>query len=56
MPGGYYLSRNLDNAFRNAVYYNKKAMDVMFDYVHKINNELTDKRKELGLNVASAEQ
>lgn len=56
VPGGYYLSRNLDNAFRNAVYYNKKAMDVMFDYVHKINNELTDKRKELGLNVASAEQ
>ena len=56
VPGGYYLSRNLDNAFRNAVYYNKKAMDVMFDYVYKINNELTDKRKELGLNVAAAEQ
>lgn len=56
VPGGYYLSRNLDNAFRNAVYYNKKAMDVMFDYVHKINNELIEKRKELGLPLASEEQ
>lgn len=52
VPGGYYLSRNLDNAFRNAVYYDKKPMDVMFDYVYKINGELTDKRKELGLNTA----
>ena len=49
VPGGYYLARNLDNAFRNAVYYNKKPMDVMFDYVYKINGELTEKRKELGI-------
>lgn len=53
VPGGYYLTRNLDNAFRNAVYYDKKAMDVMFDYVYKINNELTAKRKELGLKTVS---
>lgn len=53
VPGGYYLTRNLDNAFRNAVYYDKKPMDVMFDYVYKINAELTDKRKELGLTVAN---
>ena len=43
------MARNLDNAFRNAVYYNKKPMDVMFDYVYKINGELTEKRKELGI-------
>lgn len=49
VPGGYYLTRNLDNAFRNAVYYDKKPMDVMYDYVYKINGELNDKRKELGL-------
>lgn len=53
VPGGYYLSRNLDNAFRNAVYYDKKPMDVMFDYVYKINGELTEKRKELGLSVVT---
>jgi len=53
VPGGYYLTRNLDNAFRNAVYYDKKPMDVMFDYVYKINGELNDKRKELGLDTAS---
>ncbi len=52
VPGGYYLSRNLDNAFRNAVYYNKKPMDVMFDYVYKINGELSSKRSELGLPTA----
>lgn len=50
VPGGYYLTRNLDNAFRNAVYHDKKPMDVMFDYVYKINTELTDKRTELGLD------
>ncbi len=55
VPGGYYLTRNLDNAFRNAVYYDKKPMDVMFDYVYKINGELTDKRKELGLPTATLE-
>jgi len=53
VPGGYYLTRNLDNAFRNAVYYDKRPMDVMFDYVYKINGELNDKRKELGLETAS---
>ena len=50
VPGGYYLTRNLDNAFRNVVYHDKKPMDVMFDYVYKINTELTDKRQELGLD------
>jgi len=56
VPGGYYLTRNLDNAFRNAVYYDKKPMDVMFDYVYKINGELTDKRKELGLDTQEVEK
>ncbi len=53
VPGGYYLTRNLDNAFRNVVYHDKKPMDVMFDYVYKINGELTDKRDELGLPTAN---
>lgn len=49
VPGSYYLSRNLNNAFRNVVYYDKKTMDVMYDYVYKINGELNEKRIELGL-------
>lgn len=49
VPGSYYLGRNLNNAFRNVVYYDKKTMDVMFDYVYKINGELSEKRAELGL-------
>ena len=52
VPGGYYLTRNLDNAFRNAVYYDKEPIDVMFDYVYKINNEIIAKRTELGLKNA----
>lgn len=52
VPGGYYLTRHIDNAFRNVVYNGKKPMDVMYDYVHKINRELTVKREEFGLSIA----
>ena len=52
VPGGYYLTRHLDNAFRNVVYSGKKPIDVMYDYVYKINSELTAKRKEFGLSIA----
>ena len=49
VPGGYFLTRHLDNAFRNVVYDEKKPMDMIFDYVYKINQELTEKRHEFGL-------
>lgn len=56
VPGSYYLGRNLNNAFRNVVYYDKKTIDVMFDYVYKINGELTEKRVELGLETAKEDR
>lgn len=49
VPGGYYLSRHLTNAFRNVVYNSKRPLDVMYDYVEKINGEITKKRQEFGL-------
>lgn len=52
VPGGYFLSRHLDNAFRNVVYSGKEPMDMLYDYVYKIDRELTEKRQEFGLPVA----
>ena len=56
VPGGYFLTRHLDNAFRNVVYNGKKPMDMMFDYVYKINRELADKRAEFGLTDSTSGQ
>lgn len=50
IPGGYYLSRHLNNAFRKVVYNSKSATDVMYDYVYKIDSEIEKKRNEFGLN------
>ncbi len=52
VPGGYFLSRHLDNAFRNVVYNGKEPMDMLYDYVYKIDRELTEKRQEFGLPTA----
>lgn len=49
MPGGYYLARNLNNAFRNVVYKGASATDALYEYTYKINSEFTKKRKEFGL-------
>lgn len=55
VPGGYLMTRHLDNAFRNVVYNAKDPMDMLFDYVYKIDRELTEKRQEFGLPVAAQE-
>lgn len=49
VPGGYYLTRNITNAFRNVVYKGMSATDAMFEYTHKINAEIDKKREEFGL-------
>ena len=49
------MTRHLDNAFRNVVYNAKDPMDMLFDYVYKIDRELTEKRQEFGLPVAAQE-
>lgn len=51
VPGGYYLSRNLDNAFRNVVYNGMSPTDAMYEYTYEINSELTKKRREFGLDI-----
>lgn len=49
VPGGYMTGRHLDNAFR--LVYNDKAnaRETIYDYVQIINDEITKKRREFGL-------
>lgn len=48
-PIHYYITRNLNNAFRKVVYQYESPRDVIYRYDGDINEELTRKRKELGL-------
>ena len=49
VPGSYFLSRNITNAFRAVVYKNVDPTDALYDYTYKINQELTQKRKEFNI-------
>lgn len=49
VPGGYMIGRYLDNAFRQVVYNNKPARDILVDYNRLINEEIERKRIEFGL-------
>lgn len=51
VPGGYMIGRYLDNAFRQVVYNNKPARDILADYNRLINEEITRKRVEFDLPV-----
>ena len=51
VPGSYYMPRNVNNAFRRVVISKDDAKETLFDYVYTINEELTSKRKEFGLDV-----
>jgi len=51
MPGGYYLARNINNAFRNVVYNDASPTDALYEYTYKINAEIDKKRKEFGLEL-----
>ena len=46
VPGCYYLSRHLTNAFRQVVQHDKDPKDTLLDYVYTINGEITSKRRE----------
>ncbi len=48
-PIHYYITRNLNNAFRKVVYQYESPRDVIYRYDNDINEELTRKRKELRL-------
>lgn len=49
IPGSYYVSRSLDNAFRSVLYDDTNPREAFERENENINREITRKRKELGL-------
>ncbi len=49
VPGGYYVDRNLTNAFRKVVFYGKNPRETLMNYNQQINREIERKRQEFGL-------
>lgn len=50
IPGSYYLERNIKNAFYTVYDDNEDPREVLQDTVITINDEITSKRREFGLN------
>ena len=51
VPGGYFTARHLNNAFRRVLNYHEDPGETLLDYVKNIDQEITAKRKEFGLEV-----
>jgi len=51
VPGSYFVSRCIDNAFRAVIYDRENAREVFNREVQSINREIERKRKELGLEL-----
>jgi ABC-type glycerol-3-phosphate transport system substrate-binding protein len=49
VPGGYYTSRNIDNAFRNVVLNKYNPREALFEQNISTNAEIKRKRREFGL-------
>ncbi|KRE46895.1 extracellular solute-binding protein [Paenibacillus sp. Soil522] len=49
LPGGYYTSRNIDNAFREVVFQMGNARESLFYWNKDINEEIIRKRYEFGV-------
>jgi len=49
VPGGYFTSRHLDNAFRAVVLRGTDPRETLLDFVRIINEEIDAKRREFGL-------
>ena len=49
VPGSYYTGRHVSNAIRKVINEKEEPRQVMIDYARKINEELTKKRKEFGM-------
>lgn len=49
LPGGYYTSRNIDNAFREVVFQKGNARESLFFWNKDINEEIKRKRYEFGV-------
>ncbi|MBO2517019.1 MAG: ABC transporter substrate-binding protein [Clostridiales bacterium] len=52
VPGGYFTARHLNNAFRRVINNREDPGETLLDYVKKIDEEITTKRKEFGLEVS----
>jgi hypothetical protein len=50
VPGSYFVSRCIDNAFRAVLYDGDNAREVFEREVEDINREIARKRKEFGLD------
>lgn len=50
IPGSYYVSRSIDNAFRAVLYDNKNPRETFEKENRNINEEIARKRRELGLD------
>lgn len=51
VPGGYFTARHLNNAFRRVLNYHEDPGETLLDYVKNIDDEITAKRREFGLEV-----
>lgn len=50
IPGAYFTSRHINNAFRKVIYQGEDIRETLLDYVRVINDEIAKKRKEFGLD------
>ncbi len=47
IPGGYYVTRNVDNAFRQVYYNGENARDTLNYWMNAVNEELIRKQSQL---------
>ena len=52
VPGGYYTTRHMDNAFNRTYTKMTDPRETLLDYIDDINSELTKKRTEMGIITA----
>ena len=47
IPGGYYVTRNVDNAFRQVYYNGENVRDTLYYWMNAVNEELLRKQSQL---------
>lgn len=50
VPGGYFTSRAIDQAYWNTAYMYKKPRDMLIKWSKEVDNEITRKRQEYHLD------
>lgn len=51
IPGGYFVTRHITNAARKVYNESQDPRETLLDYVDTINDEITKKREEFGLEI-----